>query len=355
MIQKKKALINEVRAEYLNLQDSHSNKSARIERLPLKTARLQRYTTNWKVFNPMIPKFLGRRYLENYSLSELIRTIDWTPFFRTWELTGTFPTILKDVTVGEEARKLYQDAQEMLQRIVHNNWLRACAVIGFFPANSVGDDIEVYSNDNRSKPTTTFHFLRQQMVKREGQPNYCLSDFVAPKDSEIEDYIGAFAVTTGLGIEKKLAQFQIDHDAYSNILLKALADRLAEAFAERLHERARTEFWSYAPIENLSNDDLISENYIGIRPAPGYPACPDHSEKLLLFDLLQVEKISGFRLTENFAMQPAASVSGFYFAHPESRYFGLGRIGKDQAIDYAKRRCVDLSTVEKLLAPNLSY
>ncbi|MEL0113171.1 MAG: vitamin B12 dependent-methionine synthase activation domain-containing protein, partial [Rickettsiales bacterium] len=253
------------------------------------------------------------------------------------------------------ARKLFDDATEMLDRIVSEGWLQARAVIGFFPANAVGDDVVVYRDEARQEERTRFHFLRQQMAKRAGRANFCLADFIAPRTSGVQDYLGAFAVTAGLGIEKQLAVFKSNHDDYNDIMLKALADRLAEAFAERMHERVRQEFWGYAPDENLENDALIGEEYRGIRPAPGYPACPDHTEKAALFELLDAESKAGIHLTESFAMLPAASVSGFYFGHPDAQYFGVGRIGRDQVKDYAERRGADFEATERWLAPNLGY
>jgi 5-methyltetrahydrofolate--homocysteine methyltransferase len=253
------------------------------------------------------------------------------------------------------ARSLFDDAQAMIEKAVSGKWLTANGVIGFFPANSVGDDVEVYTDETRETVLTRFHFLRQQMNKRAGRANYCLADFVAPKETGVADYIGGFAVTAGIGIEKHLSAFQRNHDDYSDILLKAIADRFAEAFAERMHERVRTEFWGYAPEEKLTNEELIKERYRGIRPAPGYPACPDHSEKRILFDLIGAEENASMSLTESFAMLPGASVSGFYFAHPDSRYFGIGRIGRDQVEDYAQRKGQSVEAIERILASNLAY
>jgi 5-methyltetrahydrofolate--homocysteine methyltransferase len=327
----------------------------RSKRIPIGEARARRARPDWsKVARK--PSFLGLRTLDNYPLGELAERIDWTPFFRTWELAGTYPAILEDKVVGEAARNLFADAKAMLQKIVSEKWLTARAVLGFFPANATAsDDVEIYADENRKDVVATLHFLRQQQEKRDGRANDCLADFIAPKDSGVADYVGAFAVTAGLDIEKALAQFERANDDYNAILLKALADRLAEAFAERLHERVRREFWGYAPDESLSNEDLIRERYQGIRPAPGYPACPDHTEKATLFRLLEAEARAGIRLTEGYAMLPAASVSGFYFAHPESHYFGVGRIGKDQVEDYARRQGVTVEAAERALAPNLAY
>ncbi|MEC7397062.1 MAG: methionine synthase, partial [Pseudomonadota bacterium] len=329
----KDKLIQTTADEYQKLREGHSGKEARSERLPIGIARRQKFLPDWSDYTPPVPPSLGLTDFDNYDLADLVDRIDWTPFFRTWELAGTYPQILKDPVVGEAAEKLFADAQEMLQRIVEEKWLSARAVIGFFPANSVGDDIEVYRDETRSEAVATFHFLRQQMAKREGRANLCLSDFVAPKETQIPDYIGGFAVTAGLNIEAKLSDFKSNHDDYSEILQKALADRFAEAFAERMHERVRQEFWGYAPKERLDNADLIAEQYRGIRPAPGYPACPDHSEKRILFELMEAEARTGIQLTDGFAMFPAASVSGFYFAHPEASYFGVGRMGRDRVED----------------------
>jgi 5-methyltetrahydrofolate--homocysteine methyltransferase len=295
-----------------------------------------------------------------YDLATLSRYIDWTPFFATWELAGKFPQILDDATVGAAARQLYHDAQQMLQRIIDEGWLTANAVIGLFPANSVGDDIEVYCTNHESRITqherlTTIHTLRQQMEKPPGRPNYALADFIAPKESGVQDYVGFFAVTAGIGLDDKVRAFEANHDDYNSILLKALADRLAEAFAEHLHERVRREFWGYAADECLESSALIDEKYRGIRPAPGYPACPDHTEKGELFRVLQAEAHTGMSLTESYAMLPTAAVSGYYFAHPDAAYFGLGRIGQDQVIDYAQRKEMDVTTMERWLAPNLGY
>ena len=291
----------------------------------------------------------------DYPLDALVNRIDWNPFFRTWELAVTYPAILDDDVVGEAARQLFEDAQELLGRVVEEGWLQARAVIGFFPANAVGDDVVVYSNDERQDVTTRFHFLRQQMKKRADSANSCLADFIAPADTGVADYIGGFAVTAGLGIEKHLETFRSNHVDYNDLLLKSLADRLAEAFAEQMHEQVRKEFWGYAEGESFTNAELIAESYQGIRPAPGYPACPDHSEKTILFELLSATPNTGIELTESFAMLPTAAVSGFYLSHPEARYFGVGRIGKDQVTDYAARRQVDIETAERWLAPNLGY
>jgi 5-methyltetrahydrofolate--homocysteine methyltransferase len=277
--------------------------------------------------------------------------IDWTPFFNAWELAGRYPAILDDAVVGVQARELFSDAQAMLRRIVSERWLVAKAVVGLWPANSVGDDVEVSTGDAKA----TLHFLRQQVDKPPERPDFCLADFIAPRDSGKQDWIGAFAVTAGLGIEPHIARFQADHDDYNAILLKALADRLAETLAERIHQRVRKELWGYASDESLDAAQLIGEAYRGIRPAPGYPACPEHSEKATLFRLLDAERNAGMQLTESFAMLPAAAVSGYYFSHPQSQYFVVGRVSKEQAADYAQRKGVSLLQAERWLASNLDY
>ncbi|MDH3342604.1 MAG: methionine synthase, partial [Gammaproteobacteria bacterium] len=317
-------------------------------------ARENKFQFDWSVYTPPAPSFMGLKTFENYSLQELVEYIDWTPFFRTWELAGKYPKILDDEKVGSEAKKLFDDAKAMLKQIIDEGWLQARAVVGFFPANSDGDDIEVYADDERSEVQTVLHHLCQQLLKTAENPNWCLSDFVAPKDSGQKDYIGAFAVTAGIGIDEHVARYEQNHDDYNSILLKALADRLAEAFAERMHERVRQEFWGYAA-ESLSNDELIAEKYQGIRPAPGYPACPDHTEKQTLWDLLQPEQNAGISITESFAMLPTAAVSGWYFSHPDARYFGIGKLQKDQVKDYAKRKKDELKVTERWLSPVLDY
>jgi 5-methyltetrahydrofolate--homocysteine methyltransferase len=287
-------------------------------------------------------------------LADLARYIDWMPFFNAWEFSGKFPDILSDPARGAAASALWKDAQRMLERLLREHWLTARAVLGFFPAEAVGDDIAVYADAGRTRPLAMLHHLRQQKVKPGGQPQLCLSDFVAPRDSGVPDFIGAFAVTAGIGIEGHVAAFEAAQDDYSAILLKALADRFAEALAEMLHERVRRELWGYAPDERLSNEELIREAYRGIRPAPGYPACPDHTEKATLWKLLDAEAAAGIRLTESFAMYPAASVSGWYFSHPESRYFAVGAIGADQLADYARRKGMPVEEAKRWLAPNLA-
>ncbi len=344
-----------IRQEYAQIREARANRQTAKEFLSLAEARANKWPFDWSSYVPPKPTFLGVNVWDEYPLPELVDYIDWTPFFQSWELFGKYPAILEDPVVGEEARRLYADAREMLACICTHRWLTARAVIGFFPANTIGhDDWELYTDDSRSGVLAALHHLRQQNKKAPGQPNYCLSDFVAPKESGVADYIGAFAVTAGIGIEEHVRRFEAAHDDYRAILLKALADRLAEALAERMHERVRREFWAYASEENLTNEELIAEKYRGIRPAPGYPACPEHSEKQTLWQLLRPERI-GITLTESFAMHPAASVSGWYLAHPEARYFGLGQIGKDQVESYARRKGISLSAAERLLAPVLNY
>ena len=293
--------------------------------------------------------------MEHFSLETLAGYIDWTPFFQTWEMAGSYPKILNDEVVGVEARQLFEEAQVMLKKIINEEWLTARAVVGFFPANSDGDDVIVYTDDTRKTNLETLHHLRQQNIKAPGRPNFCLSDFIAPKASGKADYIGAFAVTTGIGIEEKLQQFEQDHDDYSSIMLKALADRLAEAFAEYMHQVVRKNYWGYAEEETYEPEQLINEAYQGIRPAPGYPACPDHTEKGKLFDLLKVTENTSIELTESYAMYPASAVSGWYFSHPDSQYFNVGKIDKDQLQDYAKRKNIAEEVAERWLAAHLHH
>jgi 5-methyltetrahydrofolate--homocysteine methyltransferase len=284
-----------------------------------------------------------------------VERIDWKPFFQTWELSGSFPQILNDPTVGESAREVYEDAQQMLAQLVEERWLQARAVVGFWPANSEGDDIKLYSDESRETVRATAHTLRQQTNSEHDRENFALADFIAPRDSGVSDYLGGFAVTAGIGLEQRVMQFHAEHDDYQAIMLKALADRLAEALAERMHERVRRELWGYSADETLDNAALIAEQYRGIRPAPGYPACPDHTEKQTLFDLLDAEANTSITLTESFAMHPGASVSGWYFSHQKARYFGVGRIERDQIEDYAQRKGWTVEEAERWLAPNLNY
>ncbi|HTV54640.1 MAG TPA: vitamin B12 dependent-methionine synthase activation domain-containing protein, partial [Terriglobia bacterium] len=322
--------------------------------LTIEEARRRKPAFDWTRISPPRPYYLGTRVFDSVPLDQITPYIDWSPFFQAWELRGTYPRILDTDGVGSKARELFEDAQSLLGRIVQGKLLTARAVMGFFPANSVGDDIEVYADESRSKILGVFHTLRQQMEKSDGYRNQALADFIAPTQTCVPDYLGVFAVTAGIHIEELVEEFERDHDDYNAIMTKALADRLAEALAELMHKRAR-EAWGYGKDEHLTSEDLIHERYRGIRPAPGYPACPDHTEKRLLFDLLQAERNTGIELTESFAMFPAASVCGFYFSHPESRYFAVGKIDRDQVLDYHRRKGMDLQTVERWLAPNLDY
>ena len=344
-----------IKAEYQEVRERRADRRPETRRQPIADARRNRLAIDWSAAPPPEPCFTGVRVLDDYPLDDLTPRIDWTPFFQTWELAGHYPAILDDPKVGAAATSLFRDAQALLDRMVCERLIRARAVFGLFPANSVGDDIEIYADPARSQPAAVVHTLRQQMLKPPGRPNLALADFVAPKETGVADYIGAFAVTAGVGLEQVVAAFETAHDDYNAILAKALADRLAEALAERLHERVRTEFWGYARGESLDNRELIRERYQGIRPAPGYPACPDHTEKSTLFDLLDVESSVGISLTESYAMYPAAAVSGWYFWHPESHYFGVGRIERDQLEDYARRKGMDIKTMERWLASNLNY
>lgn len=353
--EKKPDFVKNLQAEYNEIRTRHQQNQGHKEFLTIGDARNNAVSIDWYAHQPVKPSFLGVEVLQDYSLEELSQYIDWTPFFATWELAGKYPQILSDTTVGTEAQKLFSDAQAMLRKIIDNKMLQANGVIGFWPANAVGDDIELYTDEHRTTVLTTLHHLRQQNKKAAGQPNFCLSDFIAPKSTGVADYIGSFAVTAGLGIEPWLEQYKKDHDDYNSIMLKALADRLAEAFAERLHERVRKEFWGYVPQEHLDNDSLIAEKYQGIRPAPGYPACPDHTEKATLFHLLNAEENADIILTESFAMMPAAAVSGWYFSHPQSKYFGVGKISRDQVEDYARRKNMEVAAVERWLSPVLNY
>ena len=348
--------VAKIRSEYVQVREQHAGRRAHTKWLTLEQARANKVKIDWSDYTPPVPQFLGTKVFEHVPLEEIARYIDWTPFFHAWEMHGSYPKILDDAEKGEEARKLFDDAQQTLHEIIAGKWLDARGVIGFFPANRVGDDdIEVYTDESRTQVLTTLHHLRQQDEKPPGRPNQCLSDFIAPKDSGLKDYIGGFAVTAGLGIDDHVRRFEEAHDDYHAIMVKALADRLAEAFAELMHERVRKEFWGYVPQEQLDNEALIHEAYRGIRPAPGYPACPEHTEKGLLWQLLDAEKKAGIALTDHYAMWPAASVSGWYFAHPESKYFGVGKINKDQAADYARRKGMSLAEVERWLAPSLGY
>lgn len=332
---------------------AHAGKTRKRPQKTLAQARANHFVTNWQDYQPPVPSHMGVHVLESIDLESLVPYIDWMPFFNAWEFHGRFPDILSDAVVGEAARALYADGQAMLGKIVTENWLHARAVLGFFAAQSVDkDDIAVFADDGRQ--LTKLHHLRQQRQLRSDMPHACLADFVAPMNT-VDDYIGAFAVCAGFGIEEHLERFEADHDDYSGIMLKVLADRLAEAAAEFLHARTRQQYWGYAPGEALDNAALIAEKYRGIRPAPGYPACPDHTEKDTLWNLLAVEDNIGLKLTESFAMYPTAAVSGWYFSHPESRYFAVGKIAKDQVEDYARRKGISVAEAERWLAPNLGY
>nr|WP_260214491.1 methionine synthase [Xanthomonas euroxanthea] len=361
-------------ADYAEIRARHRNRGDAKRLVPLEKARAQRFDGDWDSYTPPAPRQPGLHVFDDYPLQELIELIDWTPFFQAWELAGKFPAILSDTVVGSQASELYRDARKMLRTIVAEKWLTAKAVFGLWPANAVGDDVVVLTDpaesgignrESQGDPSApdhsrfsiphSLHFLRQQVDKPIDRPDFCLADFIAPKSSGKQDWIGAFAVTAGIGIDPHVARFEAAHDDYNAILLKALADRLAEALAERLHQRVRTEFWGYVDDETLDNEALIAERYRGIRPAPGYPACPEHSEKRTLFDLLDAERHTSITLTESFAMLPTAAVSGYYFSHPRSQYFVVGRLGKEQVADYARRKGITLAVAERWLASNLDY
>ena len=349
--------IAEIQAEYAKVRESHLRNEARKSRVSLEDARANRFRCDWSSYKPPVPTFLGTRAFKNYDLKELTQYIDWSPFFATWELNGRFPAILDDNKVGPEARRLYADAQQLLERIVEERWLTANAVVGFWPANAIGDDIELYTDETRTQRLTVLHTLRQQIARdpTRNRPHTALADFIAPRETGIADYIGVFAVTAGIGEEEAIAKYVKPHDDYTRIMLKALADRLAEAFAERMHERVRRELWGYAPDERLTNEELIAEKYRGIRPAPGYPAQPDHTEKGTLFKLLNATEVTGIQLTESYAMWPGAAVCGLYFSHPESHYFGVGKVERDQVEDYARRKGWSVEEAERWLSPVLNY
>ena len=338
-------------ADYAEIRERHKNRGDAKRLVSLEKSRGQKFDGGWADYTPPAPRQPGLHVFDDYPLDELVDCIDWTPFFNAWELFGKYPAILTDDVVGAQASELYRDARAMLAKIVDERWLTAKAVFGLWPANSVGDDVEL-TVDGRSE---RLHFLRQQVDKPVERPDFCLADFIAPKDSGRQDWIGMFAVTAGIGIDAHVARFEADHDDYNAILLKALADRLAEALAERLHQRVRTEFWGYVADETLDNEALIAEKYVGIRPAPGYPACPEHSEKATLFRMLDAGSHAGMSLTESFAMLPTAAVSGYYFSHPQSQYFVVGRVSKEQVADYARRKGVEIAQVERWLASNLDY
>ncbi len=352
----RQAIKDRYKSEYERLRQDHAGRQQEKTYLSIEEARKNPVAIDWSSFEPTQPAFFGRREFLNYPLEELRDYIDWTPFFQTWMLSGRFPEILTDSLVGEEASRLYRDAQDMLDQIVAGRKLQAHGVLAFYPANrTAAEDVTLFGDREMKTPVSTLHFLRQQNKKAPNLPNFSLADFIAPASSGKKDYIGLFAVTAGVGLDKFIAPFKAQHDDYKEIMAKALADRLAEAFAECLHAKVRREWWGYAKQEELSNVQLIGEEYVGIRPAPGYPACPDHTEKKTLFNLLAPEKQAGIKLTESFAMWPASSVSGYYFSHPKSTYFGLGKIGKDQVEDYARRKGMSVGDVERWLAPVLAY
>ncbi len=346
---------SEIKQSYLTLAEKHLQGQTKKKRLSITDARENGFKTNWEKQEPTTPEFLGIKTFTDYDLSEIAKYIDWTPFFATWEMNGQYPRILHDDKLGEAATNLYNDAQDMLTKMIEEKWVQANAVIGFWPANTNGDDVTLYKDDTRQEELATFHTLRQQIMRDNARANAALSDFIAPVDTGIKDYIGGFAVTAGIGEEAKAKAFDEAGDDYSKIMVSALSDRLAEAFAEHMHKRVRREFWPYAKNEGFSNEELIAEKYQGIRPAPGYPAQPDHTEKETLFELLDAETQAGIELTESYAMWPGAAVSGLYFSHPESYYFGVGKIEKDQVEDYAKRKGWSLETAEKWLSPILNY
>ncbi len=346
--------VAKTKAEYKSILEKRLAKPKTDRLVSLEVARANKAEVSFEEYTPTKPAFTDTKVFDDYPLDKIAACIDWTPFFRTWELAGNYPAILQDEVVGESARSLFADAQEMLKQIIDEKWLTAKGVIGFWPAASVGDDIKLYDDESRETELSTVHCLRQQVGKRGGRKNDCLADFVAPVGGK-DDWFGGFAVTTGHGIDEHVERFKAAHDDYNEIMVKALADRLAEAFAEHMHERVRKEFWGYAPDENLTNKDLIKERYQGIRPAPGYPACPDHSEKPELFRLLNAGQMAGIELTDSFAMLPTAAVSGYYFAHPEAHYYGVGKIDKDQVADYANRRGISFEKAERFLRPNLGY
>jgi 5-methyltetrahydrofolate--homocysteine methyltransferase len=347
--------VENIRTEYAKVAAAHARAEAEKTRLPIARARANAQQVDWAAYQPTRPSFLGTKVFDDYSLEDLVRYIDWTPFFQTWELKGRFPAILEDEKQGEAARQLYADAQAMLAKIVEEKWFRPRAVIGFWPANAVGDDIQLFTDEARREELATFFTLRQQLSKRDGRPNVALADFVAPKDSGKADYVGGFVVTAGIEEVAIAERFERANDDYSSIMVKALADRFAEAFAERMHEQVRREYWGYAKDEQFSNEELVAEAYAGIRPAPGYPAQPDHTEKRTLFDLLDAEKTTGVTLTESYAMWPGSSVSGLYIGHPDSYYFGVAKVERDQVEDYARRKGMEIADVERWLGPVLNY
>jgi 5-methyltetrahydrofolate--homocysteine methyltransferase len=349
-------IIEKTRRDNARRRDQHANKKRLAPQLSLDQARARKHAISWAGYIPPAPTFIGNRVFDSIDLAVLRDHIDWMPFFNAWEFHGKFPQILEDETVGEAASSLFGDAMAMLEKIIDEQWLQARAVVGFYPANSHNhDDVLIYSDEQRANIAHKLVHLRQQRAKAEGHAQSCLADYVAPAESGLADYIGAFAVTAGIGIDEHVERFERDHDDYSAILLKALADRLAEALAEYMHKRTRQELWAYAADEQLTNNQLISEQYRGIRPAPGYPACPDHTEKGTLWKLLDVEASIGLQLTDSYAMFPTAAVSGFYFSHPEAKYFAVGKVDRDQVESYAERKGLNVEEAERWLAPNLGY
>ncbi len=351
----KQELVDQTKEEYDKVRERRKNQGRKAKIIPLEKARARAPELDWENYTPTKPEFLGLKTFEDYNLGELLDYIDWSPFFQSWDMPGKYPDILEHEEKGETARNLFEDAQKMLHWMIDEKKIHAKGVIGFWPANRVGDDIEIYEDESREKVLTRVHHLRQQDDKAPDKPMMCLSDFIASKESGIPDYIGGFAVTAGHNADELAKEYEAANDDYSAIMVKILADRCAEALAERMHERVRKEFWGYQTDEQLTNEDLIKERYQGIRPAPGYPACPDHTEKPELFRLLEAEANAGMELTESYAMLPAAAVSGWYFAHPESKYFAVGKISVDQVEDYAKRKGMKKSDVERWLMPNLAY
>jgi 5-methyltetrahydrofolate--homocysteine methyltransferase len=352
--ERQQTFTEQTREEYAEIRERRAKNRQQANLLPFAVAQERRSTLDWRNYQPPSPRRIGTKVFEDYPLVELVDYIDWSPFFATWGLRGKYPNILENPAVGEEARKLLKDAETLLQTIVEEKRIQARAVVGLFPANGVGEDTEIYTDKARTEVIAKLHHLRQQTEQPFTRPNLSLGDFIAPKTTEVEDYIGAFAVTTGIGVSELCAEFEQKQDDYNSIMAKALADRLAEAFAERMHQHVRTTLWGYAVDEALANEALITEKYRGIRPAPGYPACPDHNQKRVLFDLLKVMENTGISLTESLAMFPAASVSGWYYSHPEARYFSIGRIGEDQVTDYAERTGMELETARRWLKPLLT-
>ncbi len=353
----KEPFVQNIKTEYAKVRENHLAHEARKQRITIDAARANKFKIDWNAFKPVKPSFLGVRAFQNYSLASLVPYIDWTPFFQAWELAGRYPQILTDNKVGAEAKKLFDDAQVLLKRLVEEKWVTASAVVGFWPANSIGDDIAVYTDDTRSTQLTMLHTLRQQIARdpSRNRAHTALADFIAPKETGVADYIGGFAVTAGIGEDEAIAKHIKKTDDYSRIIAKALCDRLAEAFAEAMHQKVRRELWGYAKGEKLTNDDLILEKYQGIRPAPGYPAQPDHTEKATIWKLMDVQNNAGIQLTESFAMWPGAAVSGFYYANPESHYFGVGKVERDQVVDYAARKGWTVEEAERWLSPVLNY